>query len=534
MPGVGVTFGAKDTGLLAMEEKVAKKAGLITAELRRAAREMAKAEQAGVRSLAKLENAGEKYRRELRNIHAALRANLISEQQAHRAIQKSAQGMRGQSAAAASLLTSAKGYLGAWLSIQGAVSFVTREMQLQLAIFDKTAADTDRMADAQRRLITNLGPNTTSAQKRQFINEIIALAQEPGIAMSPTVLTAQASRMVSATNLDFEPRKALVIETIRQAAPLFINRPEEFGSFGGALQAFVSTMKREGIGLTAKESFGLFVTAQSRFRTEEVVKLKNLVPVLRQAEAAELLGEREPGRPLSLKTAKAVMAGFAVIGSEAEDPDSEKTRTAMNKLIKTLENKFPDLTFIEQREAAGRLSPAEMKEFLKPLNALRGIGSTVEMFLRGQDRLEGDFQATMKALVVSQEDTDRLTRDLLGLTEVLRQSTGTRVAMAVAEATRLRDPSPAGARARILELTESEAGFGRSLIRLSSNIELMMGRDPEQVEREAIRQAFSPSRPPELSRALGLNSERLDEMTKALQRLEIIYSQTSPDPEPEN
>ena len=522
--GVGVAFGARDTGLDAMNKKIAASAGKITEEYKRGARELKAAEKAGVRSFSMVETAAEKYKRELKNINAALRANLITQRQANRAITGAQQRMRGQSAIMASIASSARGYLATWLSIQAATSFITREMQLQLAIFDKTATDVDQMADAQRRLITNLGPNTTSAQKRQFINELSALAQEPGVAFSPTILTAQASRMVSATNLPFDERKALVLDTIRQAAPLFISRPEEFGSFGGALQAFVTTMKREGVGLNSKEAFGLFVTGQSRFRTEQVTKLKNLVPVLRQAEQSELLGDRKPGRPLSLETAKAVMAAFAVIGSEAEDPDSEKTRTAMNKMIKTLENKFPDLTFTEQVKAAGQLSPGAMKEFLKPLNALRGIGSTVEGFLRGQERLEGSFKETMKALVVSEEDTDRLTKDLLGLTEVLRQSTGTKQAAAISEATRLEKlAAPASARARIIELTESEGTFGRSLIRLAADISLIMGTDPKQVEIEAIRRMFSPSREPEISAAIGINSERLEKMTEALGRLDRIY-----------
>jgi len=128
MPGLGVSFGAKDTGLDAMTRKVAKTAGMLSEEYKKGARSVRALEAAGLRAFRAVESAGERVRRTQLGINQAVATGALTRAQGNRALTHATAQMRGQSALLSQLSTSAGSYLRGWLSIQAAMRIVTGSM----------------------------------------------------------------------------------------------------------------------------------------------------------------------------------------------------------------------------------------------------------------------------------------------------------------------------------------------------------------------------------------------------------------------
>lgn len=481
---VSVTFAGRDTGLDAMNKKVAQSAGRIDEGYKAAARESKAFENAGLRAVRTVETGTERLARVQAGLNRLVQQGRISQEQANRAMRGAHAALMPQQQSLVNMNSELRTYAKGWLGIQGAVSIVTRAFAKQREILEGVATAQTTLAQAQADLIAQL-QGVDPQRRRQFLQEIVELGPQVGI--KPSILTQQVSELFTATTGGFEDRRKTVLETLNQVAPLFLTKPQEIGDFGGAFQAFLQTAKAEGVGLSDADAFSLFLQARSQARISSIEKLKNIVPAIK---AIEVAGEGAA----TLKDLKAGIAAFALIGSRAEDPEGEKTRTAIVKLVQVLEDRFPDLGFLEQLQATAGLSEAQQKELFKPLSALRGIGPVVRDILSG--RRQAEFQEILDSLKISADQSAELRRALLTDTEALRENTRTAGATAAAEAA-LMDRTSAGAVQR--RLFGGPQGPGaldaiglpgeREVLEFVAQAVLSAGLSPELVERTVLKSA---------------------------------------------
>jgi len=391
-----------------------------------------------------------------------------------------------------------------------------------------------QLAKAQRSLLGQFA-GASVEQRANLLQKVLDASQQ--LRIRPVQLTTAAGELAGATTGEFANREQLIFRTLKQIAPLFISKPEEAGAFAGAFQSFLQTTKLKNIDLSDEEAFSLLLQARGQARITSEEKLKNFIPVVKTLEATTQ-------GALTLQDLRVAAGLFALIGTRAEDPGGEKTRTAEVKLIQRLEKRFPDRPLSEQLEAAAALRGRGLEEFLKPFAALRGIGPIVTDILSG--RQAEQLQEIVDAIQISTKSNEQLMGQMLFGNEVLRQDTATRTEQVRQELKLLNSGGFAGVRRRALP-GEVGPGFIATnanaveafIIQTITRVLLGTGVDPQSVESFAAKaSAFGVVNP--ISAAgfaaanLIKNSDRLEELNQTLKTSREAFSADQQPVTPEN
>ncbi len=265
-----------------------------------------------------------------------------------------------------------------YLSIQKAAELYNSSLENQIRLERAAFRDTSSLADAQRLLLTNLGPKVTKQQfdLARFI--VQNLSQIPQIGISEQVLAQEFGQALSATEGAPDlPRQRRVAKAIAAAAPFFRGKRErELGEFVGP----ALTVSKAVPEITPAQSVRLLLGVQGQARIIDVANLKNLVSPI----ASESVNF--PQVTNKVQQVLETFAFEAALGSRAEDPSGEKTGTATNLLTEVLRETISELPKGPRRE---RLESLPLIQRILEINKDRALAEKVFEAVRGRAATRG-------------------------------------------------------------------------------------------------------------------------------------------------
>ncbi len=321
------------------------------------------------------------------------------------------QARRGASALGSQLKSAVAGYM----SVSAAIGLVNRGIQKQIELQDKAAGIQTTIADAQAKVIKNIGDATGAETKAEFA-KVRKLTSDIGFQSEVPLLLAYSS-IISATG-----SRGTTMNVLREVAPLFRDQQEDMPEFGGAL---ADVMKATGDD-NAKRNAALILAMQSQLRLTSFSAFKEVAPALGAAALADTSGD-------DLTAVRQGGAMFSALGKMSGDITGATSKTAVSNLARNLRDAVPELQTSFARLAAVQASPELQEQVLAS-----GFKGAVKMYVEDLVRNPRGKTATLMHAAYgkiqgSEATLDMKVAQLRGLTPELQNVGTTRAAEGITE-----------------------------------------------------------------------------------------------------
>ncbi len=310
----------------------------------------------------------ENYRRQVREVIQAERADLITKDQKREAVARLRTELRSagqaQRESFGDRAVKQVGALAAsYLSVQGALSLVTAELQKQKELREEQTQAQLSVADSEQKLRQN-SIGLAAGEREKFIGDVASLASE-------TSLPQREINLAAASTLSATGSAERTLEILKTASA-FTRDPAQIESIAGGIADLIAT----GAAATADESLGVLTTTAAGSRVTDVSKVATELGKVSASFTSELAGS----------DAATGGALFAALTKATADTEGRTSRTGAIALKENLDKFFADDSI------AKRFAPGDIDTFNEQLALTRGTDLGREFI--GSD--EFNFEKTVK------------------------------------------------------------------------------------------------------------------------------------------
>jgi hypothetical protein len=371
--------------------------------------------------------AAERYKAQVAALQEAKRKGTITTAEYKKALKEAGaetKDLFGSAPAGLASITQALGSLvGGSLSVGAIVAQIRAALEEAKQLREDVLRKQMTVGEAQGETVKMLGTVSTP-EASQFLESVERIGKEAGF-QDTAMLYLAAADTLSATASD----QQLTLAILKQAAPLFKNRPQQIKEFAGAV---ADLAKIEGS--TSEEAI--------KGTVSEVLSITSQARITSLAAFTEAAGRavREAG------------AAFAAIGGSIKDPEGALTKTATSMLATQLERLLPEKDILgpvsEQRRAELLREKAQLEEKLSAFQAGGGDATRATQMAKLQADADWARQLEAKATATGAESRDPKVQEAQ---RVLAQRHGARATQLEQQLQQTRDTMPAAAAADAAE-----------------------------------------------------------------------------------
>jgi hypothetical protein len=294
---------------------------------------------------------------------------------------------------------------GAAIGLQTALGLVTQEMQKQKAIQEDIARRNVPIAQSQDAVAKMIGP-VGPAATRAFLDQVRAVQKDTGFG-SIAQLNLAAADTLSSTGGDQQK----TIEILRAAAPLFRQTPEQLPTVAGGIADVMNAS-----GLSALDATALANQALGQSRMTQLSSFKEIAKAIGGGEG--LFGADRAD------SAKIIAGLFGSMSRASKDSEGATTKTAVVKMLQTLET-MGDGTFEERlAKLQGGLASGELSEAKLMQGYDASSYSAVRSIFRNDPAMMKDLTGTInKTRNASRQELAALSQFLAEGTPEIRDAT---------------------------------------------------------------------------------------------------------------